>query len=156
MGNSAKRDIRKADRADKMQKALLLRRRGQTYEDIGKDMGVTRSAAYKWVKDAISKIPQEAAKEVLQLELVRLDKMFIKVFTKAITGDLDAVHVALEIQTRRSKYLGLDAPKRTVQVDEELVAAMEKLRERLSEEEFARVVTILADVTGSAPLPRKD
>jgi hypothetical protein len=47
---------------------------------------------------------------VIEMELDRLDAMFLAIAGRAATGDVAAIDRALRIQERRAKLLGLDAP----------------------------------------------
>jgi len=53
---------------------------------------------------------QERAKELLALELSRLDQMMQALWPKARRGHLGAIDRVLRVMERRSRYLGLDAP----------------------------------------------
>jgi hypothetical protein len=113
MGNSAKRDARAAEQAEKRRKALELRKAGATYEQIADQLKLpNKSVSYKLVKAAIKAIIREPAEEVLRLELERLDAMLLGCWSRAKTGDSAAIDRALRIMERRAAYLGLDAPKR--------------------------------------------
>lgn len=109
-GNTANRDIRRAERAERQQVALTLRRQRQTYPQIAEAMGCSLSTAHKLVRDAISAIPAEAAEEVRQQELESLDAIERPQLAAAEAGDIDAAEVVLKIKARRARYLGLDAP----------------------------------------------
>ena len=110
--------------------ALELRKLGFTYREIADGM-ITKYAdklpptyderyAYRDVKQEINEIvseTKETAREVIELELQRLDELFNSVFQKAIGGDMKAVDRVLRIQERRSKLLGLDKPQQ-IKVDD--------------------------------------
>jgi hypothetical protein len=55
--------------------------------------------------------PRELAKELRELENLRLDAMFAAVYPMAIKGDVRAVDTCLRIMTRRAAINGLDAPR---------------------------------------------
>lgn len=112
-GNKAKVDVRKAVAADKRRMALELRKAGASYQQISDQLGLGgKSNAHRAVKRAILDIPMDAAREVLAMELERLDALLLAVWQKAKGGDLNAVDRVLRIQERRTAYLGLDAPKK--------------------------------------------
>lgn len=113
MGNTAKKDARRMDTAERQRKACELRRSGATYEQIGRALGKDKNNVRKDVLNAIAAIPREAAEEVLQLELLRLDGLWLGVWPKAKTGDVQAIRAAVAIMDRRAAYLGLDAPRRS-------------------------------------------
>lgn len=113
MGNSAKRDARAAEQAEKQRKALELRKAGASYDQIADQLKLgNRSVAFQLVKAGIKAIVKEPAESVLHLELARLDAMLLGCWTKAKLGDPQAIDRVLRIQDRRASYLGLDAPKR--------------------------------------------
>ena len=50
------------------------------------------------------------AKEVLKLELERLDAILLSIWKAISQGHLGAIDRAIKIMERRTRYLGLDAP----------------------------------------------
>lgn len=104
---------------EKQAQALELRKQGKTYEDIAKALGYhDASGASKAVKSALDRIIREPAKDVLQLELQRLDALLETALHTVYSGggdekrdlSLDAIDRVLRIMERRAKYLGLDKP----------------------------------------------
>lgn len=91
--------------------ALTLRSHGLSYREIGIQMGMQASSVYKHVAKAMKSIIKEPAEDVKALELDRLDQLLGAVWSKSLEGDVEAVNAALRIMERRTKYLGLDAPK---------------------------------------------
>lgn len=111
--NSAARDIRKIATAERRCRALTLRKAGLSYEQIAKQEGFSgKSAARQNVHDAIRDLTREPAKDVVLLELERLDTMLLALWKKAKSGDVRAIDSVLRIMERRSAYLGIDAPKK--------------------------------------------
>ncbi|GGJ55746.1 hypothetical protein [Glutamicibacter ardleyensis] len=110
MGNSSARDNRIANTRERQKKALELRKAGATYEQIAEaNIGyANRGTVQKAVKRAILEIPREEAKEVLALELSRLDDALRAIWPKIITGDLWAIDRLINLQNRRAQYLGLN------------------------------------------------
>lgn len=119
VGRGPKQRIRDADRR---REALLMRRRGLTYAQIGAKMGIGTSASHSLVKQALSDLWVENAEELRKLELERMDRMFAglvrevrefgerSVLGGAYDGFPAAINAALKILERRAKLLGLDAP----------------------------------------------
>lgn len=108
--------------AERRLKAFELRKLGYTYEQIGKALGITKQSAYSLVMDQLKKIEiktEEAATEIKQLEVFRLDDMLQKALLMANKGDLKAMDRVLKIMIRRSELLGLDAPKKIAPTDPE-------------------------------------
>lgn len=100
--------------------ALSLRRRGMTFERIGQEMGCSKQMAHNMVSRAMAELREkchEEAAAVRELELQRLDEMFLVVFEQAEGGHLEAVDRALKIMDRRAKLLGLDAPAKVAPTD---------------------------------------
>jgi predicted transcriptional regulator len=94
-------------------RALELREKRWSYQQIGDDLGVTRSTAFKYVQRAMTDIIREPAEQVLALELADLDA-----YTKQLNDRLESAYetddlvklltVALRVQARRSKLHGFD------------------------------------------------
>src|SRR5688572_17008970 len=93
-------------------RALELRRDGWTYKAIGAELGVSKTRAYEYVREALEDLAKQAhekAGEIRAIELARLDEMF-----KSLWPNRETPRVAdslLRIAQRRSDLLGLDAPK---------------------------------------------
>lgn len=88
---------------------LELRRAGVSFPRIAEELGLyDRSQAHKIYRRALERVHAEPAAEIRDLEADRLDRLQVKVWTKALTGDLHAVDRVLSIMTRRAKLLGLD------------------------------------------------
>lgn len=125
--------IRAAERA---RQALELRKGGATYDTIAQKAGYrTAGGAYRAIQRAMLKIIQEPAEDVRKLELMRLDRMFLAIWTEAKRGDLSAVEKALAIMARRAKLLGLDAP--TTMLHMEVTVDWDSL----TREELARIAS---------------
>lgn len=112
MAGSADRDIKKVAVTERRRTALELRKSGLTYEQIAERQGQPdKMAARRDVMGAIKEIIAEPAAEVLQLELARLDGMFLALWDRCQTGEDRAITLALKIMERRAAFLGIDAPK---------------------------------------------
>jgi hypothetical protein len=86
---------------------------GASYRAIGEQLGITESGAAKAVKRAMKRIADEVkenAEQYRDLQLERLDKMLLAVWSDAIKGSYGAVDRVLKIEYQRAKLLGLDAP----------------------------------------------
>jgi DNA-binding CsgD family transcriptional regulator len=112
----SKTSQRKLTARERELKALSLRKKGWTYARIGDSLDITCMGAYNAVMRALKKLNEkisEEAEQVRTLELQRLDRMFEKMYDKAINSkDQGAVDRCLRIMDRRAKLLGLDAPER--------------------------------------------
>lgn len=96
--------------------ALRLRLAGATYQAIGDALGVSQAAAYKAIRRVLEKTVQqstESADELRQVEITRLDMLYLKMSPLADSGSMGAVDRCLRIMERRARLLGLDAPAKT-------------------------------------------
>lgn len=123
----------RAEVADREARALDLRRNGATYDQIGQQLGITTSGAAKIVKRVLDQHVTEALPDVRKLELDRLDQLQVQALLvlrrehyhvsggkvaldqtgRPIRDDgptLAAIGRLLDIQARRARLLGLDAP----------------------------------------------
>ena len=113
-----KRTAKKTSLEMRRAQALKLRRAGHSYSEIGEKLGVATSQAFQAVKSGLELIREEAtetARDVLALELQRLDELLQMLMPKATSGGknaMAAVDRVLRVQERRAKYLGLDQAKK--------------------------------------------
>lgn len=115
-------------------KALQHRKEGRGYEWIANELGVSVSTAHEDVQKALQEITREPAEEVRQLELERLDQMWLRlnaelarVITEAREGGMKPETVVssvtkitdsqLRVQERRARLLGLETLKAEVGTD---------------------------------------
>jgi hypothetical protein len=96
-----------AARRDLTLQALQLRASGATYRQIGDALGIDKQTAWRLVQEEAAQIAQETAREVLALELARLDRLQMGVWGDAISGDHKAIEVVLRIMEQRARLLGL-------------------------------------------------
>lgn len=111
--------------AERRQFVLELRKGGLSYRVVSDKVidkfGASNlpkgyDARYAWmdVKAELDKLRigiKEDAREIIDLEIERLDRLFLAMYNQAVKGDQGAVGSCLRIMERRSKMLGLDAPK---------------------------------------------
>lgn len=110
----------KLSAAERSAKALAMRLRRHSYDEIAQALGYShRSAARKAVEREIAKVPREAAKELLAQELETLDQLQQRVMGLILDERLDskgndrgpnlwALDRALQIMDRRARLMGLD------------------------------------------------
>lgn len=95
--------------------ALNLRLKGLTYQEMGKELGVTAKTAHDRVLRALKHQREEFAEkadEVREQELARLDLLMQKVMDRAMAlGDPKDIEAVLKIMDRRAKYLGIETTK---------------------------------------------
>jgi hypothetical protein len=98
--------------AERDAEALRLRLAGHTYAAIAEMLDYAGAPhAQKQIAKCLSEITREPAKELQELELKRLDEMFIPAYTRAIEGGgPKAIQSCLHIMERRARLLGLDRP----------------------------------------------
>jgi hypothetical protein len=139
---------------EKQLKALELRRRGHTYEDIARALGYANPmGAWHAVKAALKKGFVEAAKEFKQLELEKLDDIERRLWPliRRRQGgrpapDFKALDRFLAISRRRAALLGLDAPREPrVRQTSPTASVAEPLTH---EQRLAKLVTLL-ETTGA-------
>jgi hypothetical protein len=98
---------------DKQRQALALRMAGASFDEIAESLGYAdRGGAFKAVMAALQSTLPEPAAQVRELELKRLDRLWLAVWDGATKGDLQAVDACLRIMKRRADFEGLDAPKK--------------------------------------------
>jgi len=94
-------------------KALELRLEGNSCEYIGNILGVSKMMVSKYLAqsiDELSKTELPLADQRRQLMLARLDLYLTKLKPKIDEGNPRAIIVAVDIESRRAKLLGLDKP----------------------------------------------
>lgn len=93
--------------------ALELRKAGISYEMIAQRLGyANRTSAYRAVSTVLDNSEKEASSDLREMELRRLDDLFLSIYKKARDGDYAAIDRCLKIMERRAKIAGLDAPEK--------------------------------------------
>lgn len=99
-------------------KALELRKEGKSYQEIANILSSNFSQVYTDIgivlRKEIEKRTKTQLSQVVQLELERLDALFEKAWEQIKANNVVAIDKALKIMERRAKYLGLDAPAKSV------------------------------------------
>lgn len=111
---------RTASSASSARKAVALRIKGCTYQQIATALGLSEAQAYKLVSAELARIRQdtaEKAEELRQIEVDRLDALLHRLNSELATavdvGDIARLSESiLKIATRRAAFLGLDGPAR--------------------------------------------
>ncbi len=156
MGQTAgtkKKNARTTAKADEAARRFVrLRIRGYSNADISRKCGVSESCVSQRITAHLAR-PVEGADKLRDIELAKCDdrERIAHQARAKNQGDATIAFKSLSelhrIAERRAKLLGLDAPVRSIQTEEELETAMNKLRDRLPAEVFEQVVSILADVS---------
>ena len=113
---------------------LEYRRAGHTYAAIAHLVGLSKARVGQIVKREMLKLDKAMAQEakiLRQLDLQRLDEMWVKIYEKAKEGDTQAIHAAMKIIERRAKICGYEQ-------------MAEDLRE-LSAEEFSPMLLVVGE-----------
>ncbi|MEU4574841.1 hypothetical protein [Nonomuraea sp. NPDC023979] len=148
---------RTATTAARDAEAARLRSRGLTYRQIAEQLGMAGPGkAHEAVKRVLAETVADAAEDLRQVELERLDQMY-QAALKVLEGEhyavshgkvvylegettpladngpvLAAIDRLLKIQERRAKLLGLDAPAKTsVTVSDAITSEIEQLAAQL-------------------------
>lgn len=92
---------------ERQAQALELKKAGATYEEIAKALGYThRSSARAAVKAAIDRIGLEPAKDVVVMDLMRLDEMQKRLTAAMRAGDLAAIPMLMNVMRERRSLVG--------------------------------------------------
>ncbi len=113
---------------------------GLNYRAIAEGLGVSLGTVANDVKIVMKrwrKEQLEAASEVAQLELVRLDRALFGIWSDVQAGDTASIHTMLKLMERRAKLLGLDAPSNVK------VTWRDKLPEGVDPESIKRRMAVL-------------
>lgn len=102
-------------RVQTARKAHTMRQSGMSWWDIAENLKINEGAA----KRAVALLIAEAAdtvdyyekRDVLAMELSRLDALQAAVWDEAMDGKIHAVQAALAIMDRRAKWLGFAEPE---------------------------------------------
>jgi len=99
--------------AERRRRAVALRIAGATYEQIGRELGITPQAAWKHVTLALADMRRKTAEDadiLRAIELARLDAAQASIWTRVVQGDNQAIDRFLRISKRRGEITGMDAP----------------------------------------------
>lgn len=142
--------------------AAEMRSRSKTFREIGSAFGVSAKTAYCMVRRAIEDVPRESTKELIALELEKLDyleRTYLEIMDKEhpyisasgrvamFDGELliddrptlEAMTGLLRVSERRGRLLGLNAPTRA-----ELTSTVSMSIEDRSEQAKIAVLSLLA------------
>lgn len=97
---------------DRQRQAVELRKAGMGYQEISDQLGYKdASGSYRAVRAALKAAVREPARELIALEVARLDDMLKGIWVEARKGNVSKLDRVLKIMERRATLLGLDAPK---------------------------------------------
>lgn len=93
---------------ERRKKALDLRLAGASYRRIcAEGIYANPGTAMREVKKALAAVTQEAASDVLKMELERLDQAQMGIWAAVRSGDVFAIDRMLKIMDMRARFLGL-------------------------------------------------
>lgn len=96
----------------KAMKALELRTVGLSLQDISHQLGYSgEKAVWKAINDLLNRMERETVAAYKMYQLARLDQALSAVWQNVLSGNSDAIQAFLKIEDRRSKLMGLDAPR---------------------------------------------
>lgn len=105
-----------AERVLRERKGIALRLAGATYEEIGEQLEMSESGAYRLVRRCLARErarTEEDAETLRQIDLMRVERAILALWTMVKAGNLGAIDRLLRCLDIRAKYLGLYAPART-------------------------------------------
>lgn len=92
---------------------LDLRKRGFSIPAVAQKLGIPPAAVRQHIEDAVTSlesVKSENASQLRELDLARLDELYIPMHEKAIRGDARALQACLAIMERRARLAGMDKP----------------------------------------------
>lgn len=122
---------------ERERQALELRKTGASYNSIAKHLGCSHGAAYNAVKRGLAHLESDIdinARELVKLELERIDRALVAIWQQVISGDLFAVDRFVRLSELRAKYLSLFAPERSqIEVTlDDIAGSRERLAQQLA------------------------
>lgn len=116
LGRNSPTAQRRIEAKERALKALELRKKGVRYEQIAQQLGYShRGSAHKAVMKELKLLAKECLEEAAQvrdLELQRLDDLFLAAWKAIADGSESAIDRALRVSESRRKLMGLDAAEK--------------------------------------------
>lgn len=116
LGRNSPTAQRRIEAKERALKALELRKKGFRYEQIAQQLGYSnRGSAHKAVMKELKLLAKECLEEAAQvrdLELQRLDDLFLAAWKAIADGSESAIDRALRVSESRRKLMGLDAAQK--------------------------------------------
>lgn len=110
----AARPTRTSDAVNLRRKTVWdMRMAGFTMDEIARKMSIPSGTVKSDIHRELNQIDitRQLESEVI-IDLARLERLLRSYWTKAMEGDLDSAIFCMKVLERKSKLLGLDAPKR--------------------------------------------
>ena len=151
----------KAHAAQRRNAAIKLRIAGATWDDIAQQLGYgSKATAHSDVRDALRQGLEELAlnrEELRQLEMDRIDRLTMALWTKAMAGDTKAVDSINRLRIQYARLLGLEAPiQHEVITIDAVTAEIQRLEAKLGRRAPAPRGRVIAGETGTAPSAATD
>lgn len=117
--------IRTTETAERDAEAARLRTRGLTYDEIGLELGITKSTAQKACQRALADIVREPAEDLLKIELQRLDLQLVRLhqLETAARTVLEARHITVN----NGKVIYNPGTEEPMEDDGPVLAAIDRL-----------------------------
>jgi len=116
LGRNSPTAQRRIEAKERAKKALELRKKGMRYEAIAQTLGYSsRGDAHKAVMKELNLLAKECLEEAAQvrdLELQRLDELYLAAWKAITEGSESAIDRALRVSESRRKMMGLDAAQK--------------------------------------------
>lgn len=133
--------------------ALKLRLQGLTYEEIASRLGVSSSAAHKWVTAELAEIREkraETASDLRGMMSARLDIARSALMPAVAAGDPSAIRALLAVEERTARLWGLDTPVKAevsgvvtmISPRDAIAAALERLATHEIESQDSDVIDV--------------
>jgi hypothetical protein len=117
MVGESKASAKRIAAAERAARAIELRKAGVGFAAIARQLGYAGpSGAYGAVMTALRAVTRAPARELVDLELARLDELLLGLWPDARRGNVAKIDRVLKIMQRRAALLGLDAPQRVADV----------------------------------------
>lgn len=108
-------------------KAYRMRSRGKSWWDIAETLGISEGTAHSLIAgriQAASRLVDESLKrQLLTMEVARLDELQDGLWDQAVGGDVRAVDAVLRIINSRAKILGLETATNNTVTNNTVVVA---------------------------------
>jgi hypothetical protein len=132
---------------ENQRRALELRKSGATYDQIAQVIGYSdASGASKAVQRALQAVIQEPAKEVLTINMERLNHMLLTVWPKINAGDERAIDTGLRIMDKIDRLMGTEQAQ---QIEHKHVHAGAVLVVDGDEDAYIAAMKRMAGIVGS-------
>ncbi len=117
MNGEHKASAKRIAAAERAARAIDLRKSGLGFAAIARQLGYAGpSGAYQAITTALRAVTRAPARELVDLELARLDELLFGLWPDARRGNVAKIDRVLKIMARRAALLGLDAPRRGADV----------------------------------------